>query len=285
MTGHYAPTAMDSADVEALRTSVNELVWHHRIDLGNGVVTPGLKGSGHIGEQFFPSFTGRSVLDIGAWDGYYSFLAERKGASRVVALDHYAWGVDLRARTAYWDECRARGELPDHGRDETDFWQGDTLPGRRGFDIARQALGSAVEPVVSNFMTADLDALGTFDVVLYLGVLYHMKEPLIALERLRRVTGGVAVVETEAVWIPGFERQPMTAFFPGDELARDFGNWYAPNQAALVGWCRAAGFRRVEIVQGPPAFVPSHPLKRLRWNLNGNARRTHPYRIVVHAHP
>lgn len=285
MSDHYAPAAMDADGVEALRASVNELVWHHRIDLGHGVVTPGLGASGQIADELFPDFAGRSVLDIGAWDGYYSFLAERKGASRVVALDHYAWGVDLPARTAYWDECRARGELPDHSKDETDFWRGDTLPGRRGFDIAKQALGSAVEPVVADLMTTDLDALGTFDVVLYLGVLYHMKEPLTALERVRKVTGEVAVIETEAVWIPGFEDRPMSAFFPGDELARDFGNWYAPNAAALVGWCRAAGFRRVDVVQGPPAFVPSHPLRRLRWQLDGNAKRTQPYRIVVHAHP
>ena len=275
---------MDAAEIEALRASVNELVWHHRIDLGHGVVTPGLAASEQIPDHLFPPFAGRSVLDIGAWDGGYSFLAERKGASRVVALDHYAWGVDLPARTTYWDECRARGELPDHGRDETDFWR-DTLPGRRGFDIAKRALGSGVEAVVADFMTADLDALGTFDVVLHLGVLYHLKEPLTALERVRRVTSEVAVIETEAVWIPGFEDEAMSVFFPGDELARDFGNWYAPNAAALVAWCRAAGFRRVDVVQGPPPFVPRHPLRRLRWQLEGNAKRTQLYRIVVHAHP
>lgn len=276
---------MDPAEVESLRASVDELVWHHRIDLGHGVVTPGLGAAERIADDLFPPVAGRSVLDIGAWDGLYSFLAEGNGASRVVALDHYAWGVDLKARTAYWDECRAQGILPDHSRDETEFWHGDTLPGRRGFDIARRALGSRVEPVVADFMTTDLDVLGSFDVVLYLGVLYHMKEPLTALERVRRVTSGVAVVETEAVWVPGFESTPMTTFFPGDELARDYGNWYAPNAAALVGWCRAAGFSRVEVVKGPPRFEPSHPLRRLRWRREGNLGRAHPYRIVVHARP
>ena len=276
---------MEAGEVEALRASVGELVWHHRIDLGHGVVTPGLGASQEIAEELFPPVAGRTVLDIGAWDGLYSFRAERKGASRVVALDHYAWGVDLVARTAYWDECRARGVLPDHSKDETEFWRGDTLPGRRGFDIAKRALQSKVEPVVADFMTADLDALGTFDVVLYLGVLYHIKEPLAALERVRRVTREVAVVETEAVWIPGFEDTPMATFFPGDELARDYGNWYAPNVAALVGWCRAAGFSSVEVVKGPPAFEPSHPVRRLRWWREGNHRRPHLYRVVVHARP
>ena len=75
-----------------------------------------------------PDVTGRSVLDIGAWDGKYSFLAEQEGAARVVALDHYAWGVDFVARGAYWAECIAKRTLPDQSRDETDFWQPE-LPG------------------------------------------------------------------------------------------------------------------------------------------------------------
>jgi len=97
--------------------------------------------------------------DIGAWDGYYSFLAERNGASRVVALDHYAWGVDIEARDAYWKKCAAEGVLPDHERDATDFWRTD-LPGRRGFELASRALNSEVEPIVADFTTADLAPLG-----------------------------------------------------------------------------------------------------------------------------
>ena len=100
------------------------------------------------------------MLDIGAWDGYYSFEAERRGASRVVALDHYAWGVDFGARGAYWNECMAQGVLPDHERDTTDFWRPEPA-GRRGFDFARQALDSKVEPVLADFMTADLDGSGS----------------------------------------------------------------------------------------------------------------------------
>lgn len=273
---------MSPSTTDDLRARVGAVTWHHSIDLGHGIVTPGLAEAGPIDEGAFPSFEGRSVLDIGAWDGYYSFLAERQGATRVVAMDHYVWGVDLPARTAYWDECRARGVLPDHSRDETDFWRGDELPGRRGFDLAREVLGSKVEPVVADFMTTDLDALGAFDVVLHLGVLYHMKEPLTALERLRRVTGEVAVVETVAVWVAGFEDHPLVEFYAGDELARDYGNWYAPNQAALHGWCRAAGFREVRTVVGPP---PHMGARRVRQVLRGGDRRVVRYRTVVHAFP
>ena len=169
---------------EDLQAQADALHWYHTIDLGNGVVTKG-DSAQDDGTGILPDVTGRSVLDIGAWDGKYSFLAERAGAARVVALDHYAWGVDFAARGAYWAECIHNGTLPDQSRDETDFWQPD-LPGRRGFELAEAALGSKVEPLVADFQTVDLDEVGQFDVVLYLGVLYHMKEPLTCLERRAR---------------------------------------------------------------------------------------------------
>ena len=61
---------------------------------------------------------------------------------------------------------------------ETRHWSPDELPGRRGFDLARAALGSRVEEdrFVGDFLTMDLDRLGQFDVVLFTGVLYHMEE-------------------------------------------------------------------------------------------------------------
>ena len=79
--------------------------------------------------------------------------------------------------TATGTSAARTARCPITGSDATDFWLPD-LPGRRGFDFAHAALGSRVEPVVADFATVDLHALGAFDVVLYLGVLYHMKEPL-----------------------------------------------------------------------------------------------------------
>lgn len=268
----------------SLSEQVNEITWHHTIDLGDGLVTHGLSGR-MIPPEFFPDVSGRTVLDIGAWDGWYSFLAERQGASRVVALDHYVWCVDLKARTEYWDECRAKGILPDVSRDEGDFWR-DDMPGRRGFDLAREALHSQVEPMVADFMTMDLEQLGTFDVVLYLGVLYHMREPLTALERVRRTTAQVAMIETEAVWIPGAEEDAsLFAFYPGDELGRDYGNWFAPNEQALHGLCRAAGFSKVETRQGPPTLPPAPAKRWLRRLVTPPPAATQNYRLVVHAYP
>lgn len=282
-------------DAVELRARVADIGWHHRIDLGSGVVTPGGSCRDIPLNDTMPDFAGRSVLDIGCWDGYYSFLAERRGAARVVALDHYAWCVDLAAREEYWRQCAAAGVLPDHGRDETDFYRPE-MPGRRAFDFARQVLQSAVEPMLGDFMKVDLDALGEFDVVLYLGVLYHMREPLLALQRVRRATRGVAVIETVGIDVPERTAEPLLSFFAGNELSGDYGNWYATSETALHGLCRAAGFTRVETVVGPPPLPsPPSPLHRVARaaraaqlrlaNREPEVAGTRHYRLVVHARP
>ena len=277
------------AEAAELQAQADALRWYHTIDLGNGVVTKG-DSAQETTAGVIPDVEGKSVLDIGAWDGKYSFLAERAGAARVVALDHYAWGVDFEARGAYWAECIHNGTLPDQSRDETDFWRPD-LPGRRGFDFAAAALGSKVEPLVADFQAVDLEELGRFDVVLYLGVLYHMKEPLTCLERLHRVTREVAVIETEAVHIEHLDGEALLQFHAGSSLRTDFGNWYVPTISALHNLCRAAGFSEVRTVVGPPGPPPPRPAsftERMGRKLAGiepaaPSAPTANYRAVVHA--
>jgi tRNA (mo5U34)-methyltransferase len=261
-------------EAQRLRREVARVpFWWHSIDLGHGVITPGRKGNtgGTHAADFMlaelerlrlPSVAGKSVLDIGAWDGYYSFETERRGAARVVALDHYVWSMD-------WEWAR-NGPLeapPDEKSEE------EELPGKRGFDLAQRELGSTVEPVVADFMTMDLEPLGSFDVVLFLGVLYHLKDPLGALRRLAQVTAGVAVIESDAAVFPGFEESALCEFFESRERGNDPGNWWAPNLRALTAMCRAAGFDRVEVVQGPPTAASHAP--------PGTAPLR--YRAVVHA--
>jgi tRNA (mo5U34)-methyltransferase len=231
--------------------------WWHSIDLGDGVVTPGFKTPELLANELqaidMPEdLMGRSVLDVGTWDGFYAFEAERRGARRVVVVDHFVWSGDITAlQSGEWDPKR--------------------LPGKRGFDLAHDTLQSNVEVVVADFMTMDTDALGIFDVVLYLGVLYHMEDPMRALRRLCGVTGGVAIIETEAIVIPGFEHTPMWRFFPGAELNSDSSNWWAPNLSALTGALDAVGFHRVEVKVGPPPALLEA------------AGGPHHYRAIVHA--
>jgi len=205
-----------------------------------------------------PDLTGKSVLDIGGWDGFFAFEAERRGAARVGVVDHYMWSLDIPGVMAYWSQCMAAGDTPKPYH-ETEFWQPDTLPGKRGFDVAREALDSRVEEFVVDFMSCDLDLLGSWDVVLYLGVLYHMEDPLRALRRLAGVTGELAVVETEAVVIPGLEHDALWRFFPGAELNGDVSNWWAPNANALLGALRAAGFASAVQVSGSSEGLADAP--------------------------
>jgi tRNA (mo5U34)-methyltransferase len=90
------------------------------------------------------------------------------------------------------------------------------------------------------------EKVGTFDLVLFLGVLYHMRYPLQALERVFSVTGEQLILETHVDLI-GCKR-PAMAFYPGKELGRDPTNWWGPNPAAVLGMLKTVGFRRVECV-------------------------------------
>ena len=233
--------------------------WWHSIDLGSGIVTPGDKSAEFLREELadlrLPDLTGRTVLDVGAWDGYFSFAAERLGASRVVALDHYVWSLNLAEQRRYYEDCLAKGIPAEPFEDVPGLWDAQGLPGKRGFDCAHEVLRSIVEPVVADFMEMDLYTLGRFDVVFYLGVLYHMRHPLLALERLARVTAGSAFIETQAVEFEGISRVAACEFFPSSELRGDPSNWWCPTVPALISMCREAGFARVELIAGSPGSL------------------------------
>lgn len=203
-------------DPQTLRAEVAKLGWWHRIDLGRGIVTPGTDDSPRklAGLGMPTDLRGKRVLDIGAWDGFFSFEAERRGAARVVAVD------------ASWTG-------PDGG------------PTKYGFNLAHRALESRVESLHLSVHDLDPASLGTFDLVLFLGVLYHVRDPLGALERVRAVTSGLAIIETETDML--WKRRPALGFYPGAELNGDSTNWFGPNIPALLGMAAAAGFSRSEV--------------------------------------
>jgi len=224
---------MDGGD---LRSRVAALRWYHSIDLGQGVVTPGTDNSPYrLARLDLPaSLAGKTVLDVGAWDGFFSFECERRGAARVVAADFYSWH--------------------------------DTGWGTKaGFQLARQALGSRVEDVDIDVMDLSPERIGTFDVVLFLGVLYHLRHPLLALERIASVARDLLILET-VVDMVGVSR-PAMAFYPGRELNNDPTNWWAPNIPAVHGMLNSVGFDRVRTVTDPPgrfyraARAASHHLR------------------------
>src|ERR671928_2030025 len=159
----------DNSEMTFSRQELEEMAaavpfWFHSIDLGQGVTSKGWKSAAQLADEFqrmrLPDLRGKSVLDINAWDGYFSFAAERLGAKRVVALDSYMWSMDLAEHSKYWQECKERGVRPKPYH-EMPYYKPDLLPGKIGFDTAHRALGSKVEVVVGDLMTTDLATLGT----------------------------------------------------------------------------------------------------------------------------
>ena len=81
-------------ETEELQTEIAKVNWYHSIPLGNDIVTPGVDNSSlRLAKLHLPEdLSGKSVLDVGAWDGFFSFEAERRGAERVLATDSFCWG-------------------------------------------------------------------------------------------------------------------------------------------------------------------------------------------------
>ena len=245
---------------ENVRRRVAEIPWYHTIDLGQGLVTPGVDDSAaRLRRLRLPSdLSGRTVLDVGAWDGFFSFEAERRGAARVVATDSYAW-------------------------------RGEGWAGKRGFELARELLGSRVEDREVDVLELSPEVVGSFDVVLFLGVLYHMRHPLLALERVASVTRELLVLETEIDL--AFTRRPAAAFYPGQEMRFDPTNWWGPNPPAVVGMLRVAGFSRVEIVSrnslpyrsARGAYRFARALFHRRWDDGPPLAMAQRGRLAVHA--
>lgn len=254
------------------------LFWWHSIRLPDGTVTPGERTPDVLEQSWetmrLPSLAGKTVLDIGAWDGWYSFRAEAEGAARVVALDSFVWSLDFTRADEYWEyvyACQAKGDQYDLWGPDSAFWDAAALPGKRSFDLASTALQSRVEPVVADFVHDDLSQLGAFDVTLFLGVLYHLREPLLGLERLRSMTRQLAVIETAAIRVEDHEDAALIEFIPEYELNFDPTTWHLPTEKALRGMCQAAGFSAVDVVA---AELEQPPRNRIT-----------DYRLTVHARP
>jgi tRNA (mo5U34)-methyltransferase len=212
---------------------VAAIKWFHRIDLGHGIVTPGVDDSPKKLQQIgMPEdLSGLAVLDIGAFDGFFSFAAERRGASRVLAVDSYCWS-------------------------------GKGWSTKAGFELARKTLNSKVEDMEIEVLDIGPEKVGVFDLVLFLGVLYHMRHPFLALERVASVTGKQLILETHVDML--WRRRPAMAFYPGADMNRDPTNWWGPNPAAVVAMLQEVGFKRVQV------------LARYRSRIRRN-------RLVVHA--
>jgi tRNA (mo5U34)-methyltransferase len=216
------PTLAESPDVRRVA------VWRHQIQLPDGSVTPGTQDTAaQLAVLGLPNdLTGLTVLDIGCSDGFFAFECERRGAKRVVGFDNYS--------SPY-------------------------VGAAHGFEVARQILGSRVELIIGD-LTKDLEQLESFDLVLFLGVLYHLKDPFGGLERVASVCRGQVIVET-AITRPftGWKWSALRRMFPdvltdrhmvflGPEINLDPSTWWAQSADCVTAMMRASGFCDVRAV-------------------------------------
>ena len=194
---------MPNLDRDRIVETMNSMVWYHRIELAPGIVTPGAPWEAlwdPMRERHRAvDFRDKRVLEVGCWDGYWSFEAEKLGAAEVWATD------DMSQRKAV----------------------------TRSVPFAIECLGSKVR-YRDDVSVYDVDKLSPdkFDVVIFYGVLYHLRYPVLALAKLRRVlkTGGQLLLET-AVLLD--EEEALMRWGHGRIYPSDPSTWNAPSASCL----------------------------------------------------
>ena len=219
--------ARDSRVIEENRRQIerlSKLGWYHSIELPGGGVIEGHQSLAQLKKRVaqFPipqDLTGKRVLDIGAWDGWFSFEMERRGASVL--------SVDSTRNTRLLE--------------------------------AKKLLGSKIEYHIADICRLTAKEVGTFDIVLFLGVLYHLKHPVMALENVCGMCREMACIES-FVTEGDLHTIPVMEFYETTELRGQLDNWVGPNLACLMAFCRTAGFARVEFesVLGERAHVTGY---------------------------
>jgi tRNA (mo5U34)-methyltransferase len=238
-------------DELSLRARVEELApWFQNIDLGHDIRTapdhflgdyPTFKFE-RFAEALPEKLEGRSVLDVGCNAGFYAIEMKKRGAGRVLGID---------SDERYLDQAR----------------------------LAADTLGySDIE--YRNMSVYDVGALGeTFDWVIFMGVLYHLRHPLLALDLIREhVAGDMMLFQTmqmgsnAVLQVPEDHpfHDPLTSrppdyfdnpaypkmHFIEREFAHDWTNWWAPNAACSQAMLRAAGFT-IEANPEPEVYICS----------------------------
>jgi tRNA (mo5U34)-methyltransferase len=231
-----------------LAERVADLDWYHTIELEPGLETPGIFDlRPYLNRYGLPDrMDGLRVLEVGTFDGFWAFEMERRGAT-VVAID-----VED-DRDFDWPASRRPGEF--------------TLrPQGAGFEVAREALGSQVERRVCSVYDASPEELGTFDLVFCGSVLIHLRDQVLALERI------AALCDDLFVSVEAYDR--LTSLLPFAaaryRALRDSSVvFWEPNLRAWREMLISAGFRTVEQldrfdVRARPGWKVRHVVQHAR---------------------
>jgi tRNA (mo5U34)-methyltransferase len=201
-----------------------EPYWFQKIELSPGYYSPGWSDAALDKLPYFgfpEDLTGKRVLDIGCAEGFFSFEAERRGAREVIGIDSFPDSV-------------------------------------RRFNIVKDALQSNATAYLMNVYDLDATRLGTFDVVLFYGVFYHLKHPQLALESIRRVCVGEFLFQTVVSEEPALKGVPWAKYNPYGTLSGPNNENYDPtnfwffNSECCVAMLDAVGFVDVQAVTNEP---------------------------------
>ena len=207
--------------------------WYHKIQLPHGIVTPGWAP---LVEEYYrvpERLDNKRILDVGAWDGYWTFEAIKRGASQAVAIDDFSDYL---------------GSLP---KEDRKAWQ--------TFDTCREILGfSEFQCPRFDMSVYDIrkETFGMFDVVFFFGTLYHLRHPLLALDRLASVCRDEIYIESAILddfspYRGGFGQgytggQTVMEFYPEDQYGGNVTNWWVPTLTCMMQMVKSAGFEHVE---------------------------------------
>ena len=227
------------ADPDAARAVLDRVpLWFHTFSLDHSdeLYTPGVARDHRYRIPALPEdFSGMSVLDVGTFDGFYAFLAEARGARRVVAVDNEQYRVWVKSR-----------------------W-GVELEGGEGFTAIRELLHSKVQYLRLNAF--DLDQLEeTFDFILCFGILHRVDNPGGLLKVLRRRLSAEGRVLLETYGSADRTLEPSAAihaYEAGEVYARDDFVYWGFTPAGLDAMARHADFEGFELIDAP--VIDGHP--------------------------
>jgi SAM-dependent methyltransferase len=215
------------ADPDLARAAIEAVpFWFHTFSLNRAeaIYAPGAARDHRYRLPSLPGdFNGMRVLDVGTFDGFYAFLAEHRGATRVLAIDNEQYRLWVAAR-----------------------W-GIQLTGAEGFRTIQRLLGSVAE-----YRRMDAFALDTveeeFDFIYCCGILHRVENPLGLLQLLRKRTipGGTVLVETHGVNLENRDGPAIRAAVPGEIYAHDRFVYWGFEDTGLERLARLAGFSQVD---------------------------------------
>lgn len=251
-----------AAEIAAIRQQVAAIEsWYHRIDLGDGIETPGhFRMSDYLRHYHFPErMDGMRVLDVGAATGFFAYEFERRGAAEVVAVELPTWD------SHDWTP-RYRAGLAARSQQEKDTVEREVMID--GFKVVGEALGSTrVKRIYKRIYDLTSAELGHFDLVFSGAMLMHVRDPILGIQRMRDCCApdGRLIVSISTTMMD--QKEPVARFVGEWNQC----NWWQMSPACLDSVLHCCDFTHID--------------HRDRYTLQDVTGQFHDPTYVCHAFP